>query len=61
MFLIKWLITGTLIYFLYRKFFALPAPRENTESENHITDHQDIKIRTDNQNDGEYIEYEEVE
>ncbi len=53
MFLLKWLITGIIIYFLYKRFFALPPPKgpDNNQNIN----------RSQPDDEGDYIDYEEVD
>lgn len=55
MFLIKWLITGTIVYFLYKKFFALPPGKDTSSS----PDQYEVPPKKDD--DGDFIDYEEVD
>ena len=56
MFLLKWLVTGSIVYFLYKRFFpSLPAQGPNASNDNiQKPDHNET-------DEGEYIDYEEVD
>ena len=60
MILLKWLITGFLIYFLYKRFFALPPPREENTS-TFIRGNRPRPQKDRDQEEDEYIDYEEVD
>ncbi|MEL7222701.1 MAG: hypothetical protein AAGJ93_15375 [Bacteroidota bacterium] len=52
--MIKLLITGTLVYFIYRFFIAPPAIDEEPRSSSN-------QPPQENKHDDEYIDYEEVD
>ena len=55
----KYIIAGIIIYFLYKRFF--PAPSLNKgRGENDHTDQPSNNYSKDN-NQGEFIDYEEVD
>ena len=60
MILLKWLITGFIIYFLYKRFFALPPPREEN-NRTFIRSNQSRPTKDQGQEEDEYIDYEEVD
>ena len=53
--LLKWIITAAIVYFLYKTFFSpggLPGPKR----EHHID-----RERPGEKDEGEYIDYEEID
>ncbi len=56
--MIKWLLTGLIVYLLYRYFIATPAipPAGSSDETRQSTDSQ-----TKRDEEGEYIDYEEVD
>lgn len=61
--MLKFLITGIIIYFIYQSFFKKPSLKEGQD--NHRADPSDhippSSSKRNNDNEGEYIDYEEVE
>lgn len=61
--MIKFLVTGLLVYFVYKLMFN-PALKEGPPAAKKIYEKEDIEIRHKNKNprgnDEDYIEYEEV-
>ncbi len=60
--MLKLLVTGLIIYFLYQTFFKKPALRQGQD--HHLEDEADRKNRPSSSkgnDDDEYIDYEEVE
>lgn len=53
--LLKWLIVGLIVYFIYRNFIASPRIDRDRSRDGQ----QQIRNETDE--DGEYIDYEEVD
>ena len=53
--LLKWLIVGGAIYFIYRFFIARPAIDQQKQ------DPPQPQPTQDNDDEGEYIDYEEVD
>ena len=62
MILLKWLVTSFLIYFLYKRFFALPPPRQD-DSRAFIKDDRPRghSQKEKSQDEDEYIDFEEVD
>ena len=57
--LLKWLITATIIYFIYKRYFALPLPEKK---DRHISQNKPNPTSKEKDSDeGEYIDYEEVD
>lgn len=55
--LLKWLITGLILYFLYKTFFSdlsLPGPKRQKKNIEHKQEQRE-------EAEGEYIDYEEVD
>lgn len=55
--LLKWIITAAIVYFLYKTFFSsggLPGPKRERDG-------QLDRERPREENEGEYIDYEEVD
>lgn len=57
--MLKLLITGALIYFIYRFFIAPPAIGDNTADHSHYDNNNQQQQHTSH--DDEYIDYEEVD
>ena len=55
--MLKFLITGALIYFVYRFFIAPPA----IGNQDAFSDHQSHNKAKQSSHDDEYIDYEEVD
>ncbi|MCB0638600.1 MAG: hypothetical protein KDC54_18345 [Lewinella sp.] len=58
--MLKLLITGFLIYFVYRYFIAPPA-LNNSSRHDPIDGDQQWSNTSDDKDDGDYIDYEEVD
>ncbi|HMQ48308.1 MAG TPA: hypothetical protein PKA00_12845 [Saprospiraceae bacterium] len=61
--MIKWLMTGLIIYAIYKFFFAGPAlsSGDQRDRKRPIEDNHTSKQKDKSVNDGDYIDYEEVE
>ena len=61
--MLKFLITGIIIYFVYKYLFK-PTLQQGQAPPNNISQEGDIEIKTRKQqgeDEGEYIDYEEVD
>ena len=56
--MLKLLITGALIYFVYRFFIAQPALGDHSANHSHQDNHNQQQTPS---HDDEYIDYEEVD
>ena len=57
--ILKWLVTGLIAYFFYKRFFALPAPKK--EEDNRVIVEKKQGMQNSKDADEEYIDYEEVD
>ena len=58
--LLKWLITFGILFFLYRTFFAGPSLGSGKRPPSRVDDHSNSS-NNDSTDEGEYIDYEEVD
>ena len=54
--MLKFLVLGVVVYFVYRYYLAPKALDRNREADNR----QQIKEDSQNTDDGEFIDYEEI-
>lgn len=61
--MIKWLMTGLIIYAIYKFFFVAPALGRGDQHDRKrpIEENQSHKHQDKTKNDGEYIDYEELD
>lgn len=59
--ILKWVITAVIVYFLYKTFFSanfLPGPGNSRDRQLEREREREKEMKSD---DGEYIDYEEVD
>lgn len=59
--MLKLLVTGLMVYLLYRYFFGANSLGSGREEEEGKIYYQKDKSRRDAEDDGDYIDYEEVD
>ena len=57
--MLKLLITGIIVYFLYKRFFGLPESTK--EKDSFLKNKPDQPDRQSDNDDSEYIDYEEID